>query len=1230
MLSKFSVHKPYTVVVAVVMVLILGAISFINLSTDLLPSLNLPYIVVMTNYPGASPEEVELVVTKPIEQVVATTNNIKKVSSISNENQSVVILEFNNSVNMDTAIIEINGSLDLIKGVWNDSIGSPMVIRLNPDMLPIMIASVDIKDMDSTELSKLVKEKVIPELESVDGVASVSGVGVIEESIDVVLSKEKIDNLNKILLENVDAKLLQAENKLLEAKQKIDAGMNKLETENSKQTAQLVTGENTLENAKAAITKIEDGITVGLLELNKSKEQLQKSITEINNGEKQLAFAQSQLPTRKYFLSLTDKYKVDAIEENLNKLAENKLKAVNALNLISSKIKELEAQKKTVDNKKAELLTQEAKLAQGKAILVTEMNKASTNLLNAENEIERNLNQFKLSRDEALDKASLDKIISKAMISGILTAQNFSMPAGYVTEDNTDYLVKVGNKFDNLDDIRNLPLVDTGSDAIGKVYLKDVTDIELTNNADESYAKVNENDAVILTFQKQSNFSTSQVSDSIRSRIDKLSEDIEGLTITTLMDQGIYINIVINSVLDNIFYGGILAILVLIFFLKDIRPTIIIAVSIPISIIFAIAMMYFSKITINIISLAGLALGVGMLVDNSIVVIENIYRLRSEGLSAPEAAIKGASEVTGAITASTLTTACVFLPLVFTKGISKQLFTDMGLTIAFSLIASLLVAITLVPTMASAMLRKTRELDHNVFNKFINLYEKSLIAALKHKGLVMISIIGLFGLSIFYAISAGTSFIPEMETPQMSILLKLPKGSTRDETISMTNKVIERIDDIEEIQTIGAFQSDTLSMGFDQGGSSDDVSMMMYLILDEKKSISNKDICKEIKRLTKDLNVKVSISTSNMDMTALGGSGIEIIVKGREIDTLKDIGLDISLLLKETKGTTDVINESDDNSIETRIVVNKEKSIENGLTVAQVYANVNSILSKGRAATTLTIKNNDYPVKVIDGEAKEIQRTNLDGITIKGQKNGVELEIPIGDIASISVEKGLASIKRESQQRYISVTAKVDSDYNIGLVSKDFEKKLKGYNLPEGYNIEIRGEREIINTYFGDLINMIILAIVFIYLIMVAQFQSLLSPFIVMFTIPLAFTGGILALAITRYDISLIAGLGFLVLSGVVVNNGIVFVDYTNQLRKTGIGITESLVLAGKTRMKPILMTAITTILGLLTLSFGYGLGAEMLQPLAIVVIGGLTYATLLTLFVVPIMYNLLHAKHNS
>ena len=1230
MLSKFSVQKPYTVVVAVVMVLILGAISFINLSTDLLPSLNLPFIVVMTNYPGASPEEVELVVTKPIEQVVATTNNIKKISSISNENQSVVILEFNNSVNMDTAIIEINGSLDLIKGVWNDSISSPMVIRLNPDMLPIMIASVDIADMDAAELSKLVKEKVIPELESVDGVASVSGVGVIEESIEVVLSKEKIDNLNKILLDNVDAKLLQAENKLLEAKQEIKSGMNKLETENSKQTAQLVTGENVIDNAKAAITKADDGIVLGLLELNKKKTQLESSIAEINNGEKQLALAQSQLPTRKYFLSLTDKYKIEAISENLDKLAENKTKAIEALKLISSKIKELEAQKKIIENKKVELLAQEEKITQGKAILVAEMNKASTKLVNAENEIEKNLNQFKESRDEALDKASLDKVISKTMISGILTAQNFSMPAGYVTEDNTDYLVKVGSKFNNLDDIRNLLLVDTGSDAIGKVYLKDVTDIELTNNADESYAKVNGNDAVILTFQKQSNFSTSQVSDSIRNRIDKISEEIEGLTITTLMDQGIYINIVINSVLDNIFYGGILAILVLIFFLKDIRPTIIIAVSIPISIIFAIAMMYFSKITINIISLAGLALGVGMLVDNSIVVIENIYRLRGEGLSAPEAAIEGASEVAGAITASTLTTACVFLPLVFTKGISKQLFTDLGLTIAFSLIASLLVAITLVPTMASAMLRNNRDRDHNIFNKFINFYGRLLIVALKHKAVVMISIIGLFGLSIFYAISAGTSFIPEMETPQMSILLKLPKGSTSDETLAMTNKVIERIDAIEEIQTIGAFQSSTMSMGFDQGGSSNDVSMMMYLILDEKKSISNKDIGNEIKRLTKDLNVKVSISTSNMDMTALGGSGIEIIVKGREIDTLKDIGLDVASLLKETKGTTDVINESDDNSTETRIVVNKEKSIENGLTVAQVFASVNSILSKGRPATTLTIKNNDYPVKVIDGEAKDLHRTNLDGITIKGQKNGVEIDIPIGDIASISEEKGLSSIKRESQERYISVKAKVDSDYNIGLVSKAFEKKLKGYSLPEGYNIEIRGEREMINTYFGDLISMIILAIVFIYLIMVAQFQSLLSPFIVMFTIPLAFTGGLLALAITGYDISLIAGLGFLVLSGVVVNNGIVFVDYTNQLRKTGLDINESLILAGKTRIKPILMTAITTILGLLTLSFGFGIGAEMLQPLAIVVIGGLIYATLLTLFVVPIMYNLLHAKHNS
>lgn len=1227
MLSKFSVRKPYTIVVAVILVLILGTISFINLQTDLLPSIDLPYLVVVTSYPGASPEEVEMVITRPIEQVVATTTNIKNISSVSSENSSTVILEFNNDVNMDSAIIEINGSLDLIKGAWNDQVGSPMLIRLNPDMLPIMITSVDVEGMDVVEISNFVNQKIMPELESISGVASVSGIGLLEENIEVFINPDKIESLNKKMLDKIDSKLSEAGEGLEKAKNEIEEGKSKLESEEKKKGEELAEGEKAIALAKEQISRGEDGINAGLVELNKNKDNIQDALNEINKKEDELTLQEKGLLSLGEDLSQEDKIKLGAIQQSLAVIGEKKIETQAGLTVIESKIAEVEKEKATLMEKKNELIVQEEQIISGKAILTTEMNKAKAQLNAGEKTLNQKLDEFEKAREEAFKKASLEGIISKKMISGILAAQNFSMPAGYLDEEGTDYLVKVGDKIKDIGEIKSLLLFDTGEEGIGKIFLGDVADISYKDNSKDIYAKVNGNNAVILTMQKQSNFPTAEVSENINQKMEKLSSEYNGLSFTSLMDQGIYINIVVDSVLNNLIYGGILAILILLIFLRDIKPTFIIAVSIPISLVFAIAMMYFTGVTINIISLAGLALGVGMLVDNSIVVIENIYRLKNEGSTAVKAAVEGAKEVAGAIFASTLTTICVFLPIVFTKGLSRQLFTDMGLTIAYSLLASLIVALTLVPTMSSAMLKNTKEREHRFFDKFINFYEKILLWSLKRRGLVMTVVIALMVLSGYLAITMGTSFIPDMETPQMSLSIKMPKGSNFEDNVSMSDKVIDRIINIDGIETIGAFQQQgfsggSLGAGIGIGGGS---SMSMYLILDENKKISNAEIGKEIQRLTDDLDCEISINTSNMDMTAIAGSGIEVIIKGRELDTLRDIAIDISKQLEDTEGTMEVSTGFDEGSSEMRIIVDKEKAMEKGLTVAQVFSEVNSLISKGKSTTTISVDNKDYPVIVIDGEMQNLTRENLENLAITANKNGEETDIAIGSIAKIVEEQGLSSIRRKAQERYISVKAAIDADHNIGLVSREFENKIKDYKLPDGYVIELAGENEMINNSIRDLLYMLLLAIAFIYLIMVAEFQSLLSPFIVMFTIPLAFTGGLLALVITGYDISLISMLGFLVLSGVVVNNGIVFVDYTNQLRERNIETKEALVLAGRARIRPILMTAMTTILGLSTLSLGVGLGAEMIQPLAITAIGGLTYATILTLVVVPVMYSLLH-----
>nr|WP_300003113.1 efflux RND transporter permease subunit [Tissierella sp.] len=1220
MLSKFSVKKPYTIVVAVIIVLILGSISFVNLKTDLLPDLDLPFLVINTSYPGASPEEVEMVVTRPIEQIVARTSNIENINSISSENSSTVIMEFGNDVNMDSAIIEINGNLDLIKGSWDDSIGSPMIIRLNPDMLPIMISSVDIEDMEISEISTLVKDDIIPELESITGVAAVDATGLLEERIEVSLNQEKIDALNKRMLNKVDKELSSSEASLNNAKAEIINGKSKLDSEESSQLLKLKSAETELNNAKDELKEGQSQIKNTLRELKNKKNELINSKKDLDNKEKELLDLKSSIVNIGGELSPEQSMILENTIKGLDSIEKGKQEIDNGIIVIEVNLDDLEVQKSEIKDALVELGFKEQELARGEIVLSNEISKARSELKNGESVLDQNIEEFEKKRDEALKNASLEGILDKKMISGILLAQNFSMPAGYLND--SEYLVKVGDKLESLEEMEELLIFDLGEDSIGKIYLSDVSDLSYKDNSSEIYAKVNGNNAVILNFQKQSNYSTSEVSKNIKEKMEIIKEKNDNLSFENLLDQGIYIDIVVKSVLMSILFGGILAILILIIFLRDIKPTLIIAISIPISVVFAIAMMYFTGVTINIISLAGLALGVGMLVDNSIVVIENIYRLRSEGVSSWDAAIEGAREVSGAIVASTFTTACVFLPIVFTKGISRQLFSDMGLTIAYSLFASLIVALTLVPTMSASMLKETKEQKKNTFDKLSIAYEKILKGALDHRFLVMLAVTLLLGLSAYLGYNMGTSFIPEMESPQMDISLTMPEESSLEDTIDQSDKFIERIVSIEGIKTIGAFQNGAIGGGFGPSRV-DNLNMNFYLLLDEDKKIDNNEIVKEIEKRTKDLDAVITINTSNMDMTALGGSGVEIVIKGREIDSLKKISLDIEEILKQTKGIETINSAVREGADELRFKVDKEKAMENGFTTAEIFSEISSLLEDGNKATEISVKDKDYPVIIQDSNLS----LNKDSLIEYELENKSGEKFKIKDIVEVKEEVGLVSISRELQQRFISVKADLKEGYNIGLVSRELEKSLGSYNTPEGYSVKITGENETINDSLRDLSLMLALSVVFIYLIMVAQFQSLLSPFIVMFTIPLAFTGGLMALWMTGKNISLIAMLGFLVLSGVVVNNGIVFVDYTNQLRQRRVEKRQALVITGKTRLRPILMTAITTIIGLMPLALGIGSGSEMLQPLAIVAVGGLVYATILTLIVVPVMYDLLNKK---
>lgn len=1269
MLPRLSVKKPYTILVAVVLVLVLGVVSFTGMTTDLLPNIELPYVVVVTAYPGASPEKVELAVTRPLESVLGTTSGLSHVSSVSQENSSMIILEFEQGTNMDSAMIELSGNVDLVKAQLDDAVGAPMLMKISPDMLPVMVASVDADGMDAKALSRLVDDTVVPAFERLDGVASVSGTGLLEEKLQVTLDQDKIDALNDKVLASVDEKLAEAQGELNSGRAKIADGRAKLETAKSELASKKQSGVDELSAASAKVDGAVASLSALLAEestlkanqkgfeaekasytqLTQQYDALDAQVAQLSAGAGQMGvplpdsiaglvglgedvYNSTVLPV----LSLVAPDQAAALSyANLSALQQGYKAAQERLPAITAELANIATRTAVISQMKPQLqqgLDEATKgyqqLESGKMTAVNEITKGEVTITTTEqslDEADQQLKdaqkQFEEARDAAYEKADLHGILTPELISNILMAQNFSMPAGYLIEGEDQTLVKVGDSYSSEGELADTLLFHIDAEGVGDIRLSDVAQVELVDNSGETYAKVNGNDGILLSFQKQSTASTTAVADRIEKEIAALTAANEGLHVTPLMNQGDYIHLIIDSVLQNLVIGGLLAILVLIFFLKDAKPTLIIACSIPISLLFAITLMYFTGVTLNIISLSGLALGVGMLVDNSIVVIENIYRLRSEGAPAHKAAVAGANQVAGAIFASTLTTVCVFLPIVFTQGISRELFTDMGLTIGYSLMASLIVALTLVPALGSTVLKTTVEKKHPWFDAVVRGYEKLLRFSLAHRAPVLLAAVALLGLACYGAATMGTAFIPAMDSPQMSATLELPKGTDTRTLYETTDEVVARMLAVDGVETVGAMEGGGMMGGSSSGG------MSFYILLGDDVKATNAEVARQLRDAVADLDCTLEVSASTMDMSALGGSGIEIELKGRDLDQLQAAADEVAALVESTEGTLEVSTGSGEADPEMRVTVDRDKAMRKGLTTAQVYAELAAALKAETTATTLTQGQNDYPVIVVGGADALTRGSLADYRFTVTNAEGEEESFPLSDIAEISERPGVSAIRRDAGSRYRTVSAGIDADHNVGLVSRELEKKLAAYQPPAGVTVTLQGESETINSAMGDLVKMILLAVVFIYLIMVAQFQSLLSPFIVLFTLPLAFTGGLLLLWVTGKELSIIAMLGFLVLAGVVVNNGIVFVDYANQLRLEGRERREALVETGRTRIRPILMTALTTILAMCTMALGVGDGAEMTQPMAIVTIGGLTYATLLTLLVVPVMYDIFCRK---
>ncbi|CDC02535.1 cation/multidrug efflux pump [Eubacterium sp. CAG:202] len=1332
MLPKLSVKKPMTIFVAVIVVIVLGIVSVFKMTPDLLPNMDFPYAIILTTYPGQTPETVESVVTKPLEQSLSTIDGVKTITSTSSDNYSILTLEFEDGTNMDTATVDMRGNLDTIKDAWPDGVGSPYLMKINPNMMPVAMVAVDYDGYDTVQISDYVNNELKNQLEGIDGVASVSTKGIVTQKENVIISQAKIDALNAKINDALNDKFGDAEKKISDAKKElqdniskaeqgsdtIEQSINDLNSQQEEVAKQLAdaqgkaqSGYTEILNAKMqlldqqqSLTATKQTLTIAYQTLTQIKEKLdslqdekaqltqqieafEKIYNDYKDALSKLAnpdLTDEQLAQVRAILAKIDEeldkygFPKEELEERLNN-AKNALTNVDkAITQTVEALKGLDTTEEKLDDTIAEIadkisqvdggITQIAaavkgldnntvsvnqalseiekqqslaayQLSGGLSALNTkqsEVNSALTQLNSAQEELKSASDELSDQKDKAKKAADMTNTVTISNVSNILTAQNFSMPAGYVSDDeNIKYLVRVGDKIDGDKEMQSLALFDTGIDGIGVVKLSDVADVFIADDSDEVFTKINGNSGVVFSFSKQSDAATATVSENIAKKLNSLTQENEGLHFTTLMDQGDYIDIIINSVLQNLLMGAVLAIIILYLFLRDIKPTLIVALSIPVSVIFALVLMYFSGVTLNMISLSGLAISVGMLVDNSVVVIENIYRLRNLGVPPVKAALNGAKQVAGAIASSTLTTICVFFPIVFIEGLTRQIFMDMALTITYSLLASLIVALTLVPAMGQRMLRKVKPVKHGMFDKMLGGYEKSIRFVLKHRAIALIAAVVLLFGSMFGAVARGFSFMPNMASTELSVTVSLDDSATMDDTIDAAQNLLDTLSKYDEFETVGVMTGSTTSlMGLTGSVSSSDAdkgSVMAYAVFKDDKVKNSESISKEIEAELQSIDgdVVVSGSSSSSSMSAmLGDDGVSIKLYGDDLKTLQDTAKDMAEKLAAVDGIDETDNGIGTTSGEIKVTVDKTKAAKKSLTVAQVYQQIAAAITSETTSSTLTNSGKDLDVVVIKDENSDVTKNNIKDIKLTyTDKEGNEKTTKLSEVAEISDSESMNSITRSDQKRYITVSGTLKDGYTNTDVSNKAKALFDDYKLPDGCSIEYSGSNESTMEAVNQMLLMMLLGVILIYLIMVAQFQSLKSPFIIMFTIPLAFTGGFLGLLITGFDVSVVALLGFVMLCGIIVNNGIVLVDYINNLRLEGKERREAIVEAGKTRMRPILITAITTVLGLSTMALGIGTGSEIMQPIAIVCIGGLLYATIMTLYIVPVIYDILSKK---
>jgi len=1026
-LAGFSIKRPVTMLMIVAIVLVLGFISLSKLGIDLYPNFTFPGAVVITEYSGASSHEIESIITEPLEQMLSTISNVKKIQSFSSEGNSTIVVEFNWGTDMDAAALDMREKVDFIKPFLPDGVKNPMVIKFDPSMMPVMQLSV-YGGNNIVQLKKIVDDTIVNRLLRIEGVASVSVLGGLERQVSIEVDPDK------------------------------------------------------------------------------------------------LSF---------YGLSMQQ-------------------------------------------------------------------------------------------------------------ISGKLKMENLNLPGGNVNQGKKEYILRTEAEFKDVSEIENLPIpLPQG----GTVPLRNIAKVNDGFKDVSTISRYDGKPSIGLMIQKQSNYNTVQVAERVKKEMVKLKREIPvAIEYESVLDQADFINVAIGNVKNNAIVGGILAVLVLYLFLKNLSSTLIIALSIPTSIITTFVMVYFNGLTLNIMSLGGLALGVGMLVDNSIVVLENIFRHYQDGEEPEIAAVIGTNEVGQAVTASTLTTVAVFLPIVFVQGITAQFFKELALTVTFSLLSSLIVSLTIVPLL-SAKLLSARGINGNtkgkgkknlrmlsfakfaieVFSNFYKkteiLYEKLLNWSLSHRKLVVITSIALFVISILLIPLVGAEFLPQSDAGSINIFVELPYGTNLSQTDKFVTELVGKIREIPEIQGIMENIGSSGEMLSTSGANSNQASIVAQLTSLEKRKRSAQEVAEAIRNLAAGMpgaQVKVR-AVSSMDF---GGGGalkpISIEIKGDDLEKLKEISRDIVKIVNATSGAREVESSHEKGRPELVVKVNREKATLYGLSSTDIAQLVNSAVS-GSVATKYKVGGDEIDVIIRSDESLIDSIYKVRDLLIPSPSGAL---ITLGDVARVEKESGPITINRDNQTRVVMVSGEV-LGRATGTVNKEIQEQLKDIALPEGYTIDMGGEQQEMVEAFRDLFLALILAVFLVYMVMAAQFESLKQPFIIMFTVPLSLIGVVLALLGTGRHLSIVSFIGIIMLAGIVVNNAIVLVDFINQLRENGVARNDAIIKAGPMRLRPILMTTLTTVLGLIPMALGIGEGGELRAPMATAVIGGLTFSTLLTLVVIPVIYTI-------